>query len=53
MAKAVSAGPLAGVKVVELGGTGPLPFCGMLLVDMGADIVRIEPPSGDPWPIGD
>jgi hypothetical protein len=50
MATAVSAGPLAGVKVVEFGGIGPLPFCGMLLADMGADIVRIQPPSGDPWP---
>lgn len=35
-------GPLAGVKVVEIGGIGPVPYCGMLLSDMGAEIVRIE-----------
>jgi alpha-methylacyl-CoA racemase len=35
-------GPLQGVKVVELAGIGPGPFAGMLLSDMGADIVRID-----------
>jgi alpha-methylacyl-CoA racemase len=35
-------GPLAGVKVLEVGGIGPAPFCGMLLSDMGADVVLIE-----------
>ena len=35
-------GPLSGVKVVELAGIGPGPFCGMLLADMGADILRID-----------
>lgn len=35
-------GPLDGVKVVELQGIGPGPFCGMMLADMGADIVRID-----------
>src|SRR6266478_2121398 len=35
-------GPLAGVKIVELAGIGPGPFAGMLLSDMGADIVRID-----------
>ena len=35
-------GPLTGVKVVELSGIGPGPFCGMLLSDMGAEVVRIE-----------
>jgi alpha-methylacyl-CoA racemase len=35
-------GPLAGLKVVELAAVGPLPFCTMLLGDMGADILRIE-----------
>jgi alpha-methylacyl-CoA racemase len=38
----VTAGPLAGVKVVELGGIGPVPFCGMVLSDLGADVVRIH-----------
>jgi alpha-methylacyl-CoA racemase len=35
-------GPLSGVKIIELGGIGPGPFCGMLLADMGADVLRIE-----------
>lgn len=35
-------GPLKGVKCVEVGGIGPAPFCGMMLSDMGADIIRIE-----------
>jgi alpha-methylacyl-CoA racemase len=34
-------GPLRGVKVVEMAGLGPGPFCGMLLADMGAEVVRI------------
>lgn len=35
-------GVLAGVRIVELAGIGPAPFCGMLLSDMGADVVRID-----------
>ena len=35
-------GPLVGVKVVEFAGIGPGPFCGMLLADLGADVVRID-----------
>lgn len=35
-------GPLAGVKVIEIAGIGPAPFCAMLLADMGAEILRIE-----------
>ena len=38
-------GPLAGVRVVELGGIGPGPFCGMLLADLGADVTRVDRPS--------
>jgi alpha-methylacyl-CoA racemase len=37
-------GPLAGVRVIELGGIGPAPFAGMLLADLGADVVRIDRP---------
>jgi acetyl-CoA hydrolase len=39
-------GPLAGLKVLEIAGIGPGPFCGMLFADLGADVVvvdRIEP----------
>jgi alpha-methylacyl-CoA racemase len=35
-------GPLEGVKVVELAGIGPAPFCSMLLADMGADVLRVD-----------
>ena len=36
------AGPLEGVRVVELAGLGPAPFCAMVLADLGADVVRID-----------
>jgi alpha-methylacyl-CoA racemase len=35
-------GPLAGVRVIEIAGIGPAPFCGMMLADMGADVLRID-----------
>jgi alpha-methylacyl-CoA racemase len=35
-------GPLSGVKVVEIAGIGPGPFCAMLLADMGADVLRVD-----------
>jgi len=35
-------GPLHGTRVVEIVGLGPGPFCGMLLADLGADVVRVE-----------
>ena len=35
-------GPLSGYTVLELAGIGPGPFCGMMLADMGADVVRID-----------
>ncbi|WP_432197476.1 CaiB/BaiF CoA transferase family protein [Streptomyces sp. bgisy027] len=35
-------GPLAGLRVLELGGIGPGPFCGMILADMGAEVIRID-----------
>lgn len=37
-------GPLAGLKVVEMAGLGPAPFCAMMLADMGAEVIRIEKP---------
>lgn len=44
-----STGALSGVRVVELGQLIAGPFCGQLLGDMGADVVKIEPPgAGDP-----
>lgn len=41
-----SVGPLAGVRVLELGGMGPGPFAGMALADMGAEVIRVERPGG-------
>lgn len=35
-------GPLGSLRVVELAGLGPAPFCGMLLADLGADVIRID-----------
>ena len=37
-------GPLAGVRIVELAGLGAAPYCGMLLADMGASVVRVDRP---------
>lgn len=39
-------GPLAGLKVVELAGIGPGPHAAMVLADLGADVVRVDRPSG-------
>ena len=39
-------GPLSGLKIVEFAGIGPGPFCGMLLSDLGADVVRIDRKGG-------
>ncbi|MER6167713.1 CaiB/BaiF CoA transferase family protein [Streptomyces violaceorubidus] len=44
----VSAGPLDGVRVVELAGIGPGPFAAMLLGDLGADVVRVDRPTPGP-----
>lgn len=40
-------GPLAGVRILELAGIGPGPFCGMMLADLGADVIRIDRPGGN------
>ena len=39
-------GPLSGLKVLEFAGLGPGPFCGMLLSDLGADVIRIDRKGG-------
>ncbi|MFT5562357.1 MAG: alpha-methylacyl-CoA racemase [Sulfitobacter sp.] len=39
-------GPLAGIKIIELAGIGPGPFCGMLLSDLGAEVIRVERAGG-------
>lgn len=40
-------GPLAGLKVLEVGGIGPTPFTGMLLADLGADVLRLDRGFGE------
>lgn len=46
-------GPLVGVRVIELAGLGPAPFCGMMLSDLGAEIIRVDRAGNTPWGIGD
>ena len=41
-------GPLTGVRVLEVSGIGPAPFCAMLLADMGAEVLRIDRLDGPP-----
>ena len=49
MSEAANTGALAGIKVIELGQLIAAPFCGQLLGDMGADVIKVEPPgAGDP-----
>ncbi|MDL2354902.1 MAG: CaiB/BaiF CoA-transferase family protein [Pseudomonadota bacterium] len=49
------AGPLAGIRVVEMVGLGPCPFAAMMLADMGAEVIRIDrkgaPDAGNPFPM--
>ena len=47
------AGPLAGVRVIELGGIGPGPHAAMILADLGADVVRVRRPGGLQMPAED
>jgi len=38
-------GPLSGIKIIEIAGLGAGPFCGMMLADMGAEVIRVEKPG--------
>lgn len=43
----VKEGPLAGLRVIEIAGLGPVPYCGMMLSDMGAEVIMVERPGRD------
>jgi formyl-CoA transferase len=42
-------GPLDGIRVLEFSEIIAAPFAGMLLADMGAEVIKVEPPWGEPW----
>src|ERR1700723_4546506 len=42
-------GPLTGLKVLELGHYIAAPFCARILADLGAEVIKVEPPGGDPF----
>ena len=48
-------GPLAGMKIVEMAGIGPCPFCASLFADLGATVLKIDRPTpsglGTPRPL--
>lgn len=41
-----SQAPLAGLRIIEIAGIGPGPFCGMMLADHGAEVIRVDRPGG-------
>ncbi len=47
MDDALPPGALEGIRVVEFAGALAIPFAGLLLADMGAEVVKVEPPAGD------
>src|SRR5258708_4752990 len=46
-AAAMKTGPLAGLKVIEMAGLGPVPLAGLMLSEMGAEVLRIERAGSD------
>ena len=42
-------GPLSGVRILEFSEIIAAPFAGMILSDMDAEVIKVEPPWGEPW----
>lgn len=40
-------GPLSGIRIIEMAGIGPGPFCAMMLADMGAEVIRVDRPGAE------
>src|SRR5690606_33787306 len=51
-AQGTAGAPLAGLKVVELHAIGPVPFAGMMLLNLGAEVIRVSPPADPSLGIG-
>ncbi|NWG92310.1 MAG: CoA transferase, partial [Parvularculaceae bacterium] len=43
-------GPLNGIRIIEFAGIGPGPYCGMMLADHGADVIRVDRIGGGMFP---